>query len=122
MAKRKFGVLDDARNVYPETPSDKVLGAIFINIGVRIVISLIILLIARYIIFLPRTWLAAKIFWGIVLLGDLVYIGYFLYTFHLYLQENMRKIIERRKAELKKQAAKDSKTRSPDDLKTDGHP
>lgn len=115
-------LLQDAREVYPELPSDKAMGKVFFNLGIRLAICVVVIWLAKWIIFLPRIAWPSQVFWGIIILATLAHLGYFLYTFHLYLQDNMRKAIERRNAELKKQVAKDAKSKTNDDLKTDGHP
>jgi beta-lactamase regulating signal transducer with metallopeptidase domain len=115
---KKFRLLQDAREVYPKKPSDKLMGAIFLSMGLRLAISVAVIWIARVIIFMPRVALWAHVFWIIVLIATMVYIGYFLYTFHLYLQDNMKDIIERRKKELQKHqqaaAKNDHKTKKDD--------
>ena len=96
---RKVKFLEDARKKYPSEPSNKVMGAIFFNLGVRLAVACVFLLFGSWLVFLPRMSVVGQLIWGGIIIATLVHTGYFLYTFHLYLQENMYKALERRQAE-----------------------
>ncbi len=101
---RRFKLIEDARKRYPTEPSDKVMGVIFMNVGVRVATTFLLILGGRWIIFSEDASLAAKLFWAAFIVLAVTHIGYFLYTFHLYLQDNMHAVLERR---AKEQAERD---------------